>query len=415
MTVGRRYPFYPAWAMLLIILLSISSRGDDRSGDDPPIQCMQSFDEFAYGGPELWSNRLPFDLYGWQRDSMVPNPSSVLDGYPLFQVSVARRNPSTGEQEIWISGWDPAGSVWLIYSPESKRWEVVRQRLMGSRASATDLLVSSDGTLWAATQWDDEYDPGIASASAPVLARFDETSRRFTAVDVALEVAHTYESFDTDSSDKRHPIVLLGADDVFRIIMDKDGVYSFDPNTGVTRLVQHLDIAITDATIAADGTLYLSGPVRVASTSGDKSETVMTSLLSIEPETGRLITLGFVPSEWPEWYGMFITASEQLWMGSIGYRDGDGNWSLAHANIERYSENSGDFRWGTPRILTQTSDGKLWFTRYMDGSGEGTAWYDPMSTVGCLIYGGATTVVEDGDKTLWLVAYDGYLYQSQLP
>jgi hypothetical protein len=50
---------------------------------------------------------------------------------------------------------------------------------------------------------------------------------------------------------------------------------------------------------------------------------------------------------------------------------------------------------------------------YTDGSGDGTAWYDPQSGEGCLIMNHAANIVEDAQNQLWMVT-NGYLYRHSL-
>jgi hypothetical protein len=76
-----------------------------------------------------------------------------------------------------------------------------------------------------------------------------------------------------------------------------------------------------------------------------------------------------------------------------------------------------DFNTGkTAAPIIESSDGTLWFEKFMDTSGafgQGTGWFDPETGEGCRFTIEATSIVEDSNQTLWIVA-DEILYSYAL-
>jgi hypothetical protein len=87
----------------------------------------------------------------------------------------------------------------------------------------------------------------------------------------------------------------------------------------------------------------------------------------------------------------------------------DGSWHLIHPYPEQAFDHAGDYLWVPPSLLMESSDGKLWYNRYMDGQGDGTAWYDPKTGEGCLFADYPSTLIEDSKQQLWMAA-GGKLY-----
>ena len=119
--------------------------------------------------------------------------------------------------------------------------------------------------------------------------------------------------------------------------------------------------------------------------------------------------------EWPAFNGLMVDDVGRLRLGSIGYLDTQQNWKLLHPDPEEYFRNRVSYVWAPAALMLESSDGILWFGKYLDtgGQGEGTAWYDPETNEGCLFTNIPATVIEDENRQLWLVA-DGGLYRYSL-
>lgn len=374
-------------------------------------QCMQSFVDFAYGGPEYWSQRqTEHALSGWQIESTVPpGPSNVPVDYPAFSVELSR--VFREEQEIWVSGVGQEGAIWLIYKPESQEWEIVPRGIGNTGLYSGDLLLTKDTTVWSRTQW---Y-PQINIETAPVLSIFNEDTRCFETADVPIEIPVSQEAeYYYGQAVLPWPEIIIDERNIFWILVNFDGIYRYNPVTqAVERVVDLSDTPINEAVLSTDGSIYFSKPSEIANTTKALVTLTQGMLRHFKPDSGDIETIKTPKEEWPVFSGMLVDHNGWLWLGSIGYRDLNETWHLIHSNTEEFFDNAGDPSWATPMLILESSDGRLWYTRFLDGGGEGTAWYDPEANDGCLILGHSSIVIEDSKQQLWMVA-NGKLYRYSL-
>lgn len=374
-------------------------------------QCMQSFDDFAYGGPEYWSQRqTEHTLSGWQKESTVPpGPSNMPVEYPTFSVELSR--VFHDEQEIWVSGVGQEGAVWLIYKPASQEWESIPRRIGNTVLYPGDLFLTDDGTVWSRTQWHTQSE-SVDIETASVLGIFNEDTRRFETAGVPIEIPVSQETeYYYGQAVLPWPEIIIDERNNFWIFVSFDGIYHYDPVTqAVERVVNLSNIPINEAALATDGSIYLSKPNEFTNTTRTLFTLTQGMLLHFKPGSDNIETITIPDEAWPVFSGMHVDRNGRLWLGSIGYRDLNETWHLIHSNTEKFFDNAGDPSWATPRLILESSDGRLWYTRYSDGGGEGTAWYDPEVNDGCLILGHSSTIIEDSKQQLWMVA-NGTLYR----
>jgi len=86
-----------------------------------------------------------------------------------------------------------------------------------------------------------------------------------------------------------------------------------------------------------------------------------------------------------------------------------------YPDTEKYFENIGNPTFATPHLMLESSNGLLWYKKYLDMgiNHEGTAWYDPRTGQGCMFTNLAVNIIEDSKQQLWLVA-NGELYKNLL-
>lgn len=382
--------------------------GTDKS------QCIQSFDEFAYGGPEFWTQRQPEHvLVGWQQVSTVPpGPSDMPVEYPAFSVELSR--VFHGEHEIWVRGVGREGMVWLVYKPESQEWESIPRRIGNTILYSGDLFLTDDGTVWSRTQW---YmgSESVDIETVSVLSIFNEDTRRFETAGVPVKIPVSQETeYYYGQAVLPWPKIILDEQNAFWILVNFDGIYRYDPVTqAFERAVNLSNTPINEAALATDGSIYLSKLNKNTKTTKALVTLTQGILLHFRPDSSTIETIEIPDAEWPIFSGMLVDHNERLWLGSIGYRDLNETWHLIHSNPEGFFRNAGDPSWATPRLILESSDGRLWYTRYLDGGGDGTAWYDPEINDGCLILGHSSIIIEDSKRQLWMVA-NGKLYMYSL-
>ena len=401
--------FFLVTTMLVISVIAAFNNTPVRGQSE----CVQSFHDFAYGGPPLWSQRqTEYALAGWREESPIPSgPENVPVEYPVFAVALSR--VFHGEQEIWLSGVGEDGLVWLIYRPASQEWENIPRRIGNTALLSGDLFLTNDGSVWSRTQG---YSVPPDTETAPVLSVFNEDTRRFETANVPLEISLRQErDYFYAQPVSPWPIIVLDEQDIFWIIINFDGIYRFDPALRTVKQVIDLpEYPINEAALSKDGIMYFSKPNETSSSTLDLFSLVDGMIFQVDLASGIIETISLPNEVWPVFSGMLVDRDRRLWFGSTGYRDSDETWHLIHPNPEEFFEHAGDHTWSMPQLILESSDGRLWYTRYLDGSGEGTAWYDPVSDDGCLIWGASANVIEDENQRLWMVAdeklYSYFLY-----
>lgn len=175
--------------------------------------------------------------------------------------------------------------------------------------------------------------------------------------------------------------------------------YRYNPATETSeRRVELSEYPVVFVALAPDGSIYFSNPIGVS-----RGVVVEGMILQFIPETDEVTVVDFPDEPWPIFREMLFDRSGRLWLGSTGYRDLDGNWHLMIPNPEEAFEHAGEYWWVRPFLLTESSDGRLWYIRHVDGQGDGTAWYDPEIGEGCMFTDYPSNIVEDSNHQLWII------------
>jgi hypothetical protein len=377
-------------------------------------ECYQSFEDFAYQGPlNVIEERAALPLPPWESDGTLPAQLVEEFAIDLSDVKIARS--SNGHREIWLSPnylkTDIEG-YWIVYQPESQTWEIITNNIEVPGLYVAQLFVSSDSTLWGRTfrYPEREYPDNLSGIS--VLSRFNENTRRFELVNEIsnppLVLTHNYPGYRKFQMDDQ---------DALWILAENDGIYRYDLATQT--LITHVSVPnfnVEYAALAPDGSIYFSRPAnQTPSTTKELFTLAEGMLFRFTPETGEVVELEIPENAWPIFAGLLVDHANRLWLGSIGYREPDGEWFLIHTHLEDYFEHAGDYLWAPPILMMESSDGRLWYKRYLDSDGvaEGTAWYNPATGNGCLFTNQVANIVEDSKQNMWLVA-DGHLYTYSL-
>lgn len=377
-------------------------------------ECYKSFHEFAYTLSDSdYPDRL-LPTYPWQIEATLPGHQKEGFFFDDIQVEIVRS--VDGDQEIWLA--KPAifpqhesESAFAIYRPESREWQEIPAKIENTDIFVRDLFLANDGAIWGNTVWAVPYGEEAMPNNGPVLSKFNEQSRQFEFVSGVLETPFTYEqSFLL-------PEIILDEQDIFWIFAQQDGLYRYDPVAQmITKQVDLPDSSVNDAALASDGRIYFENYDFRKLGSGEPSFRLYEGMLSqFIPDTGEVIELKLSDDPWPVFSGMLVTQNGQLWLGTTGFWQTDGTWQLIHPNPDVFFEHAGDPSWAPPRLVLESSDGFLWFQKYL-GAGlrnEGTAWYNPKTGEGCMFTNFPANIVEDSQHQLWMFA-DSKLYKYSL-
>lgn len=392
-------------------------------------ECIQSFQSFAYDGPGMRGSEQKLPLLPWQLVAAIP--SHQLEGYnELFMPNVVISRMTESGLEIWVRGViyaegiiAPSKTLFAIYKPDSQRWDWVSGDVGTTGLAAEEIFVDSEGTVWGRTTWKSgqEY-PDFDHY--PVLSRFNETTRHFEPAEGVLELPLIREKVIDGATyyllDETR--IVLGNDNGFWIVAQNDGLYHYDPDTQIT--VKRLDLtdqSFVSPALSPDESIYFAQAVdrTNATTTRDYFALRDGMVGQFIPETGEILSVDTPDEGWPSSSGLLVDRTGRLWLGSVGYRAPDGQWHLVHPYpkvwFDVIESGSYSYVWAMPHPMLESSDGRIWFQKFMDtgGWGEGTAWYDPATNEGCLFTNQPANIIEDAHQQLWMVAA-GNLYKYQL-
>ncbi len=385
--------------------------------------CIRPFDSFAYDGPNVErTNLLP--LPPGQIKAQIPphHFEGYYEHYSFFNPALTR--PIKEQQELWL-----IGDIWgeglkykkqiIIYRLESKEWEFISGDIDNTGLEVANLFITSKGAVWGRATWGYNYE--YQRDTFPVLSKFNEMTRRFEVVEGVLELPVVREIVNGDSitilSDQTR--ILLDTRDNFWIFTEYNGIYRYDLADQTTqKQAAFEDFGVGRMIFASDGSMIFWGYNDQITQEAEYGRIAQGSLFQFSPKTGVITHIDLPDDEWPYGFGLLLDRSGRLWLGSAGYREPDGRWHLI-ARPENYfnaiDEGSYSYVWDPPTIIYESSDGRLWYRKYLDTSGwaEGTAWYDPETGEGCMFTNYPSYVVEDSEQQMWMVA-DGELYKYAL-
>ena len=373
-------------------------------------ECIESFNSFAYSPTEELDEDIEWipPLAPWRVISEIPN-NPIDDRAIRTKIEITRS--THGKREIWIRRYtlrklfEPGSDVheYAVFSPENEEWKVISAQVGDTGIWVDQLFITSDGTIWGRNTWksDNEY----PFNHIPVLSRFNEKTERFEFEQNSIR----YEFAQNINQFFDWQIVLLGKDDTFWIFIQEDGLYTFDPHSlKVEFQVEIPDFVVDSAVISPDATIYFrKHPYEYSMQQGE--------LFSFSPNTKEINMLEIPLETWPQYSDLFIDKEGRLWLDTIGFREQNGRWHLLYPDVDLYLRNISQvegYRWITPHVVMQSTDGILWLAKYAI-SDNGTAWYDPKTGEGCMFTNYDSEIVEDSKHTLWLIA-ENKLYNYEL-
>lgn len=383
-----------------------------------PMECIKSFHEFAYSGlePSLDGEvkKIP-PSPPWQIETTVP--IHHVEGYVISSVDTEITRSIGRRQEIWIAEtlFETAGynnkNVFVVYQPKSQKREFVLADIGDSGFFVENLFVTNDGSIWGKTVWDTIHgQPDLEKV--PVLSKFNENTRRFEFAKGVLEIPWTLFTYNFSP----WPEIVLDNNGVFWIFAKNDGIYRYDPATQRSeKEADLLGLNVTQVALSPDGSIYFEIFNEKIYSKESFFRLLDGMLFQFIPKTKEVVPLKIPDEPWPVFSGMLVDPMDRLWLGAISYREPDGEWKRIHPDPQEYFKHAGDIYWATPTLMLESSDGVLWYRKFLDLDlrAEGTAWYDPQTGEGCMFTNIAANIIEDSERQLWMVA-DGKLFKYQL-
>jgi hypothetical protein len=406
-------------SLLLLVIVSVYSY--TKNPFRTPSQCPGTFGDYAYSPePRKLATTLP--QYPWEIEAKLPEATQ-----PRITFSVEAIRSINDFTEIWIKRY-PSGMgtlyfdryaadyQFLVYRIDTKEWKIIPAKIENGDAFVDKLYVTKDGTLWGRNVWDSSQ----SSVEQPVLSRYNDKTEIFEYEYVTKGIPTGWKDSDPRTIDPPYwSEVLLGTNDLFWIVPRRDALYSYDPKTSEVKKYADTDIYTKQATLAADGSIYISRYLENPAFGSPVISLQKGEILRFSPKTNQLETLETPVERWPIYSSMFVDNSGRLWLGAVGWRNPDGSWKRLYPNPSLYfwkMEWEWDFQWYTtdPIPVLESSDGRIWFRKAVGDNKEwGMAWLNPRTMVGCWFTTAVTNIVEDRQHTLWMVA-NGQLYKYPL-
>jgi hypothetical protein len=407
----RRYRSLIIFGLVLLLGEASAARiqGQTDSGE-----CLVTFDVFAYQVSSDRVENIKLPNSPWR---LVNALSQGLAQEFQFTNQVETTRMTDDLHEVWVTGYSPQNNpIFAVYDLDTQAWEIIPRAIHETSFFVEDLFVLADGDIWGETV-SVEPAAGLAMGEVPVLSKFNENTRRFEIPENGMRISVSPEEeayFDRPVLPSAE--ILYDPQGFFWIVVDFDAIYRYDPDTNrVERIANLPAVPIGDAVLAPDGRVFLLKPSDHVETTRSLFSFSEGMLLEVNLGSGNLQMVSGPDETWPIFNGMLVDSIGRLWLGSTGYREPDGTWHLIHPDPEMFFEHAGEPWWALPILMTNSSDGRLWYQKWLDsgGSNEGTAWYDPKTRQGCLFTNAAANIVEDINHRLWMVA-GGNLYEYPL-
>jgi hypothetical protein len=358
------------------------------------------------------------DYSKWPGDEgmlVPPNWQIETDIAGDFNLLLFRLNHNS--EELWFSQYinneyDPS-TPWArytrffhVYDVGTRKMKTISAEVKGSGIFAQYLFVGPDGSIWA--QNDIEIINTIPNGSNySIVSRFDELSNEFEFVDEVQPILFLNKK-DKGNVEKSVSTV-IDKTGVLWFIVPEDAIYSYDPIRKETKKWAEIPELDTYSPIASfDGSVYFLSntlPENGVPTTSD------IRIFRFTPKTGQVELVFMRLDPWPLFASLLVDSQGRLWAGGLAYRDLNGGvYQLERSPIflTNAMETGFDYRWGTPDILMESSDGRLWFR-----SRNGLAWLNLDEQKWCWLSTSLSRVVEDNHHNLWMTAY-GKLYKTQI-
>lgn len=361
-------------------------------GKQPPLQCISSFETFAYNEIH-WRDH--FDI-----GKILPLPPWQFSG-EIFEGRIFREDGYTpggivgkrifeGREELWISY---AESDYLIFIPETGESKIL-SGLLGETQESVDILwIMTDNTVWGL-----DFPPRPSLNEVPIISKFNQSLEKFEVVDEFPDIRISPRNL---AFDKERNLLWIFA--------FEDGIYSYDFLSQELTQVFFEDMQLNLLALYSPA-IDSKGNVFFREDSWDWS-LYLDKIFYLDTETNEISPVEISDEPWPRAGDLFVDNQDNLWVGTNGWKDPEGNWNLIYLHPEEYFEYMGSHvEWINAEIVLESSNGFLWFRRVL---GDGMAWYDPQTGEGCWFTTEAGTIIEDSNKILWLEV-NGKLYSLNI-
>jgi len=361
-------------------------------------------------------------IYGNSWDFEVDVPPAPENAVEYTGVYFTRQIDK--ETEIWLMRWTrnvDNQPQFLTYQTQSQKWEILYTPYPKDiEADAVlSIIIDEDQSLWGVT-W---------SRSSIGLLKFDENKGVFVPSSENLIPKNIRSVVSLHNS----PKIFYNNEALWRV---EDGVlYSFKPSSGALNEYR-LDIEnatidsnnnvldyLSETPIIQDDVLAFGSDQFIYLLTEDSPELLVYNLrddkiirqaIPVITQNIGLESLNYF--DYPASPGringndLFVDNSGNLWVNDFGWMEKNGTWNQILRSPVFIGEQLEIIKyvWYRPMIILQSTDDALWFS-----SPNGLVRLNPHQGEWCWITTNRTTIVEDSEQKLWMIA-DSKLYKLAL-
>ncbi len=373
------------------------------------VQCEHSFNDFAFTIPDFnqsnYSGYSGFPIEApWKKIDDLPNSPSIFTENQIKGVSYFNNS-----RQIWIAErpirFKLINKVILSYDIDTGEWKTFSNAIGLGNYAIYDLTINKSGDVFGliVNAKASYYSKNVA------LCRYDEAKQKFVPLaksDLPLRDLDNYSDI----------FILPEKDGNIWIVRANDAIYRYDLALGT--LYEVISIAergfLAQAIWTSSYQILLYFPNRV----GGYSEK---DLVLFDTQSSEFIEIEFQNKTIYQ-SRLFYDSNDNLWVGAFGKLDTDKKWRqfLPFPGILRRSgiyDHHILLFFNPPHVTYESSDEKLWFTMYPIYDSPtyrtGLAWYDPNTKEGCWSASGTSSIIEDHEGYMWLLA-NGALFKAKL-
>lgn len=364
-----------------------------QSEPDKCIPPLESFVYSAYPDPEEEREQIPPN---WKIEREINNTL-------LMSRKIDR------EVELWfVDAPKPNQSFW-VYKPDSKQEWRVSGEIENSGIFVNEIYADSNGAVWGLTNYE-FIEENEDNQKVPLLSKLNEDTLTFEFIDETKTIPYTVHG-DDPSNSWYWASMIIDHDNMIWFLVPNDDIYVYNPfkNT-LEKKISIEELIPYKLSLAPNGDIYFTeATILMEKAVTTSSSDIRVFRVDVQNQQFEQIPVRLDP--WPPYGRVFVDHKGEIWLDALGYINEEGRlYQLEKPSIFLVPAffSGMDYRWSTPEILMESSDGRLWFR-----SLNGIAWLDLDEQQWCWLTTSSFNVIEDADHNLWMSAY-GKLYRKQI-
>ena len=355
--------------------------------------------------------------YPWELESRLPIDRNTECSNERYYIGLKNITNYEDYSEIWASviyypdrdDWTKTENYYIIYNSRSKEWQKISASIPGKLNWVSNLYFSRSGKIWGLNEF------SLSKYTDSMLSYYDKDENLF----IIDERGKLFTDLCSDSGKEVENKMFFDNSDNLWILVDYDGIYKYELESG--KLSREADMpngSTYGAKILEDGNIYFV--MYVGDYDGEDEYDNERGLIFIFSPKTKEISMIKVPEEAlsggdnaPS--DFLFDESGRFWISNLVYKDTDEQWyEILYSPLfltDQFVEERTDRKYNEVRLIlkSSTSDGRLWYIEPMTG----TYFTDPDEQKWCWVTTEVSTVLEDGQGYLWMIADDS-LYKRPL-